>query len=210
MNNQTVIHWTLEIENTTASIAERCLCYRWLHDRCQKKYSSLNSYLTIPTIVLSTLSGVGSVGSASLFNGATWSNLLIGFISILVGILNTINNYFAYAKRSEGHRISSITYAKIYENLRIELSLPRSERISASLILNTIRTETERLNEISPQIPDDIIKEFQIKFKDNKDVSRPEITNGLDPIEVNRESYHTRVENIINNVISPIKIGLEV
>lgn len=208
MENQNTIHWTNEIEDTVASIAERCLCYRWLHDRCQKKYGNMNTYLSIPTIILSTLSGVGSVGSASLFNGADWSNLVIGFVSITVGVLSTINNYFSYAKRAEGHRISSITYAKIYENLRIELSLPRTERISASLILDNIRTETERLNEISPQIPDDIIKDFQERFKDNSDVSRPEITNGLDAIQVNRHEAELTPKREIKN-LSDIKIRFQ-
>jgi hypothetical protein len=59
-------------------------------------------------------------------------------------------------------------------------------------MLKIIREQLERLAEISPQIPDQIITMFNDKFHDQKNVSKPEITNGLDPIHVyveNSESF---------------------
>jgi hypothetical protein len=47
-----------------------------------------------------------------------------------------------------------------------------------------MREQLERLAEISPQIPESIISQFNDKFHDQKNVSKPEITNGLDPIRV--------------------------
>ena len=58
-------------------------------------------------------------------------------------------------------------------------------------MLKIIREQLERLNEISPQIPDVIIAQFNEKFHDQKDVSKPEITNGLDPIQVYVENSET-------------------
>jgi len=98
--------------------------------------------------------------------------------------MNTVSNYFGFAKRSEAHRIAGATYAKIHKFILIELSLPRRERMDAASALKIIREQVERLNEISPQIPDAIIAIFNEKFHDQKDVSKPEITNGLDPILV--------------------------
>ena len=51
-------------------------------------------------------------------------------------------------------------------------------------MLKIIREQLERLAETSPQIPEPIIALFNEKFHDQKNVSKPEITNGLDPIHV--------------------------
>ena len=85
-----------------------------------------------------------------------------------------------------------MTYAKIHKFIVIELSLPRKERMKAKDMLKIIREQLERLAEISPQIPETIITMFNEKFHDQTNVSKPEITNGLDPIHVyveNSESF---------------------
>lgn len=52
-------------------------------------------------------------------------------------------------------------------------------------MLKAVRDETQRLEETSPQIPDVVIREFKKKFGDTTpEVTKPEITNGLDPIYV--------------------------
>jgi hypothetical protein len=51
--------------------------------------------------------------------------------------------------------------------------------------ISDLNTCIERLGEISPQIPDAVIQLFNAKFeKTTPDISKPEITNGLDPIHV--------------------------
>lgn len=67
----------------------------------------------------------------------------------------------------------------------IELALPRDERLNPNDMLKMVRDQMDRLHETAPQIPDSIIADFRDKFADNTpEVSKPEITNGLDPIEV--------------------------
>jgi len=52
-------------------------------------------------------------------------------------------------------------------------------------MLKIVRDQCDRLQETSPQIPDQIISEFKKKFGDSTpDLKKPEITNGLDPIFV--------------------------
>jgi hypothetical protein len=173
------------LERIISDEGERSLCYSWLHSKSEKWYSKLNTYLTLPVILMSTIAGAGSIGTQSLFNGAGSANIAIGCLSLSVATLNTISSYFSWAKRSESHRIAGTTYAKIYRFILIELALPRSERISAKDMLKIVREQCDRLQETSPQIPDNIINEFKAKFaKSTPDVKKPEITNGLDPIMV--------------------------
>jgi hypothetical protein len=57
-------------------------------------------------------------------------------------------------------------------------------------MLKVIREQLERLAETSPQVPEDSIKAFNLKFEHSTpDISKPEITNGLDPIIVYGETH---------------------
>ena len=180
-----IISWNSQLERVISDEGERSLCYSWLHSKSEKWYSKLNTVLTLPVIVLSTIAGAGSIATQSLFNGSGSANVIIGCISLSVATLNTIGSYFSWAKRSESHRIAGITYAKIYRFILIELALPRSERMGAKEMLKIVREQCGRLQETSPQIPDIIIDEFKNKFgTTTPDVKKPEITNGLDPILV--------------------------
>jgi hypothetical protein len=51
--------------------------------------------------------------------------------------------------------------------------------------MKTVSEQIQRLNEIQPQVPDYVIREYNIKFKDEPStISRPEITNGLVDIKI--------------------------
>ena len=179
------IRWNSQIERIIAEEGERALCYSWLHGKSEKQYSRYNNYITLPTIVLSTIAGTASIGSQTLFNDATASSIGVGVISLTVGILNTVSTHFGWAKRAESHRLSGVNYSKIHRFIVIELSLPRDERIAAQDMLKVVREQLDRLQETSPQIPDSVINKFKKMFgSTTPDLSKPEITNGLDPIEV--------------------------
>jgi len=179
------IRWNSQIERIIAEEGERALCYSWLHGKSEKQYSRYNNYITLPTIVLSTVAGTASIGSQTLFNNAAASSIGVGIISLTVGILNTVSTHFGWAKRAESHRISAVNYSKIHRFIVIELSLPRCERMAAHDMLKVVREQLDRLQETSPQVPDPIIAAFKKMFgSTTPDLSKPEITNGLDPIEV--------------------------
>lgn len=64
------------------------------------------------------------------------------------------------------------------------MGLPREERQEPAVLLKLIRDEYDRLQEISPLLPPEIVKEFQTKFKEETDISKPEETNGLEQITI--------------------------
>ena len=179
------ITWNSQLERILSDEGERSLCFQWLHTKAEKRYTKLNTYLSLPVIVLSTLAGASSIGSQSLFADSHAASIGIGAISLTVATMNTVAGFFGWSKRSEAHRIAGITYGKIYRFILIELALPRHERMAPKDMLKVVRDQCDRMHETSPQIPDPIIHEFRIRFSDNTpDVKKPEITNGLDPIVV--------------------------
>ena len=211
------IKWNSQLEKVLSKEAERCMCYSVLHRESESRYSSLNNYIALPCIVLSTVAGASSVGSSSLFGDAQIASVVIGGGSIFVGILNTFGSYFNWARRSESHKSSSVQYGKLHRFLMIELSLPRSSRMNARDLLKTMRDQIDRLFETSPAIPEPIIKLFKVKYGETTDISRPEIANGLDPVivyDVTEDETATpeiipkpeiKIEFIPSNPIKPIK-----
>ena len=179
------VSWHSQLERVISDEGERCLCFSWLHGKSQKMFSKLNTMISIPVIIMSTIAGSASIGSTNLFSNATLAGVSIGAVSLMVGVLNTISSYFGWAKRSEAHRIAAVTYEKVYRFILIELAMPREERMVARDMLKVVRDQCDRLQETSPQIPDQIISEFKKRFGDSTpDLKKPEITNGLDPIFV--------------------------
>jgi hypothetical protein len=186
------ITWNSQLERILSDEGERSLCFQWLHTKSEKRYTKLNTYLSLPVIILSTLAGAGSIGSQSLFTDSHAASIGIGAVSLTVATMNTVAGFFGWAKRSEAHRIAGITYGKIYRFILIELALPRHERMAPKDMLKVVRDQCDRMHETSPQIPDTVIHEFRDRFSTTTpDVKKPEITNGLDPIVVHGSEMAT-------------------
>jgi len=181
--------WAKEQENLMAEWADKAGCYRWLHDRCEKNFSSLNMSITIPVIILSTLTGTANFALGSFIppDNPTLKNYVgagIGVVSIFAGILTTLGNFLRYAQGSEAHRVAGISWGKFQRQIAVELAINPIERIDAMDFLKICRAELDRLIEQSPPIPDAIIAEFEREFKNQPDIKKPEICHGLE---------HTRV-----------------
>lgn len=205
------LHYNSHLEELIASEAEKALALRWLHDQSEKRYSQLNTYIAIPVICISTLAGTASIGQDTLFGGDKSAPIVIGLMSLTVSVLNVVSNFFAWAKRSEGHRISSINYGKLHRWISIELALPREQRVPAKHFLKEIRSQIDRLNETSPPIPQVIIDMFQLKMKNVKsNVTLPEICNDLKNVEVYRGKNNEEPEESDSDSDSIITVESEV
>jgi hypothetical protein len=181
--------WTKEQENLMAEWSDKAGCYRWLHDRCEKKYSQLNMFITIPVIILSTLTGTANFAldgfiPADNQDMKKYAQAGIGAVSIFAGILTTLGNFLRFAQGSESHRVAGISWGKFQRQIAVELAIHPNERIDAMDFLKICRAEMDRLIEQAPPIPDDIIKEFLKEFKDKKEIKRPEVVGGLEHTHV--------------------------
>jgi hypothetical protein len=193
------IHWSEQLEDLIAQEGEKCRGLAWIHQKAEQVTSRNNTCIQIPVIVLSTLAGTASVGSASLFVGTSseFSNILIGFVSIAVGVLNTVGNYFSFARKAEAHRIAHLHYSKLFSWVSIELALPRGERMAPENMLKQLRESMDRLAETTPSVTQDILDRFNKEFKDYTDVAKPAETNGLSRIKVFRHNMMNTARSII-------------
>lgn len=202
------VSWNPALEKLIAEEAERCAGLSWLHNECEQYFSSKTNWIALPVIILSTANGFLSGSSQIIFSNQTASSIGIGVVSLFAGVLSTIGSYFAWARRTEAHKISSLQYQKISKFLTIELSLPTKERIQAKDILKITREQIERLMEISPSIPKFILNTYKDNFSDYKDIAHPEVIAGLKKVFINTSIYsegHYRSEKSDRNEIIQVK-----
>jgi hypothetical protein len=190
-----VIRWSNQLEIIIAQEGEKCRGLAWIHQHAETISSTQNNYIQIPSIILSTLTGAASISAPSLFGSSSdTATKVLGFVSIGIGVINTLGNYFAFARKSEAHHIAYLHYSKLFTWISLELALPREERMSADEMLKTLRREMERLAETTPLPPDKLLQSFARKFKE-EDVSKPAETNGLAKVNIYRAEIATpRIE----------------
>jgi hypothetical protein len=181
------ISWTNRLEEYFASTGEKAAGLAWVHKRAEAIYSNRRTYIDLPVIIGSGVIAFLNAGSSSLFPDQRIASTALGVGSLFMGILNSFGTYFGWSKRAEGHRISAIHYSKLYRFIIVELSLPRQERMSPHDLLKYVKDQYDRLAEISPMVPEIVIHEFQRKFKNDKDISKPEETNGLHKIDIYKD-----------------------
>ena len=183
------IEWSIENELMLVEWCDIAQCYRWLNQRSHRAYSIYHAWFTIPTITLSTITGTASFAQSTLpIEYQTYAQMAIGTTNILVGVLNTIQQYLKISELRESHRIASIAWDKYSRNIRIELSKAPMERMDAAHFLKLSRQEYDRLMESSPSIPLSITKEFKRTFSGKPgsdkqkifdDLKKPDICDSL-------------------------------
>ena len=189
------IHWTEMLEEYFASTGEKAHCLSWCHKQAEAMYSKRKTWIDLPVIVISGVTGFLSAGSTTMFDDPKTSSVALGVASLFVSVLNTAGSYYGWAKRSEGHRISAIHYARLYRFISVELSLPRDERMDPSNFLKYVKDQYDRLQEISPLLPPEVIADFSKKFANEKEISKPEEANGLEKITVFRNDIDLNVSD---------------
>jgi hypothetical protein len=192
------ISWTTQLEEHFASTGEKAHCLSWCHKKCEEKYSRLRTLIDLPVICLSSVCGFLQIGSTQMFSDSNASAIGLGLLSLFVGLLSATQTYFKWAARAEAHRISAIQWSRLYRHLSIEMNIPRTERKAAEVLLKDTQQTYDRLQEISPLIPPDIILDFKKQFGKEKDISKPEETNGLEKITIYTENPMKKIESFLS------------
>lgn len=181
--------WTKELEGLIADWADKAACYRWMHGKTSVIYARRDRFFNIPIIILSGVTAGANFALGSIFEptdveNKKWAQLGLGGASLVTGIVQTLMNFYRYAQLSEAHRVAGVSWGKFNRLLCIEMNLHPDERMEAFNFLKMFRTELDRLIEQSPEIPEQVVKDFNSIFKNTPEVVKPEITGILN---------HTRI-----------------
>lgn len=187
------VEWAKDHETILVEWADKAMCYRWLHTRAHSMYTKLNTWYTIPVIIISTLTGTANFAQERI--PLEYQNLFVmtvGGFNILAGIITTIQQFLKITQLNEAHRVSSIAWDKFYRNIKIELAKHPYERMDVTHMLKISKEEFDRLIETSPVVPEKIITRFKTAFRKTETyatISKPEVCDELVSTERYRNSW---------------------
>jgi len=178
--------------------------YRLLHDRAFREFQVKSYGLTIPVIILSTLSGTASFTIQSFpVSLQTYVPMVIGGVNICVGIIQTVSQFLRVNELTESHRVASISYGKFSRNIVTELSLPPKGRTYNGIdFVQVCRTEMDRLIEQSPIIPMYLLKNFESN-KDFINITKPDVLKISNIIEY-KPSEEEKVVELMANIADKV------
>ncbi len=198
--------WLEEDELILKQWSDISLCYKWMHSQAYEKYRRIFLSMTIPVIIISTITGTANFAQEQLPESFRSSFLMIvGSLNIIVGIISTIMQFIKVNELKEGFNMSIKNWDKYHRNIQLELMKNRDNRTAKNTMLEFAKKEFDRLIDLSPEIPSDVIKRFQVKFKDNE-LFKPDICDNLSPTIV----YHKKADEVVLTVDSQASQILEI
>ena len=110
--------WSDEISALLSQWGEISLCYGWLHNYSQRKYKTKYHRMSIPIIVLSTLTGTANFADSYVPVGFKQGfSACVGGLNIFCGILGTLMSFLKYAEIYEAHRIAAPAASDVASNV---------------------------------------------------------------------------------------------
>lgn len=177
--------WETEQENLLKDWAEKARYYAWMHHESHHYYNRLTNRLTIPLIVISTITSslnftmVGYENSKSDVISIGFP-LSMGLLSMITAVLSASLKTFKTTEMATEHFTMYKHFNSLFRNITLDLSLPAIHRKEPQETCNVYRYDFDRLINESPTIPNQIVKKFnkEFPFVQNK----PEITNDFGKI----------------------------
>lgn len=205
------LKWTDQVENILIGWADKAIVYKWFHQNSCKRYKKLNYGFTIPCVILSTILASATFALSGDSKMITAEHMIyaqygLGGVNILIGILQTLQNFFKFAQNSEAHDSVSKQWYKFYRIINTELNLARNKRRDADEFMKYARNEFDRLIELSPSISTKLIEEFKKKFNNIADLELPDICDVIQHTksyrleDVEEEDENNAVDSILKNI----------
>ena len=179
--------WCEKQENLLVRWAEKAAGYRWLHNHARLFYKKQHDYLSYPSIVIASITGVGGFAvlnpsgnedtSVDMKNRIIIIQYFFAFLNVLGGILTSISKFSQSANLAEAHSAMCVQYSKFYRNIDMELSLDVQHREDVVDFVQKARLEYDRLLDDAPDIPAISIQAFNMEFPEKE--NKPDVCNGL-------------------------------
>ena len=175
--------WHVQQEKILKSWGEAAACYRYMRYQAYCSYKNLSMKFTIPLIIVSTVTGTANFAQETFPPSVQpFVPSAIGGLNLITAIATTIMQFLKINELMEGHRVASVQYGKVSRTIRLELTLPLTERtLSGTNMIENMRTEYDRLIEQSPNVPQKMIDAFEREFPDDNVFFKPEIMH-IQPI----------------------------
>ena len=197
--------WSMYNEELLAEWSDVAQCYKWMHMQAHKDYVILHTRYTIPSIILSTVTGAASFATLNFKPAVTfYASIVIGTVNIFIGMLSAIQQYLQIAEFKEAHIAASVSWDKLARSIKIELAKRPGERMDPKHFIKMSRSELDRLMESSPIILQSVVDRFFQTFAGDPDsidrelfdkLNKPDICNSIISINITRRKWFGDIES---------------
>jgi hypothetical protein len=197
--------WTEDDDVILKEWVDKSACFKWLHEKSYKKYKKSYLKFMIPVIIISTLTGAANFALERIPDQVyqSYAQLVVGTFNIVAAIISTVSQFLKTAELKEGHNIAAKSWDKFNRLLKIELQRSPNERTNKREIFSFSVREYDRLVEISPDIPNDIINEFKDLYQDSLDLIKPEIAGYIVSSKVyEKKISHNHIEDGLFDIVT--------
>lgn len=181
--------WTPNLENLVKTWALQSALQREMHSASAKKFKTLSGRITIPLIMLTTLTSVGSFGAVDSEQYKIWM-YVTGALNLFAAFLASTLKYLKPDEKCSTHMRISKLYDSFYREIVIQLSLSPEERDNAEQFIQIVKEKLERLMNDSPIISDDVSSRILTKHNIKQPDDFKIVIHGREP---SYEKSHIRV-----------------
>jgi hypothetical protein len=177
--------WDMSTEYLMKSWGEKAGGLRWLHFQAAKKWKQISDRLTLPVILLSTITGVANFGATNTSNPEIWMYTL-GSLNILTALFASVKQFYNPDMKCQLHRDVGKQFGSFFRQMSLELGVSRAERRPCPEILSWARLEFDRLQLDAPPINGEIISQFNKIF--SQIPNKPDIVSDNFHVEIYSET----------------------
>lgn len=169
MNNNV---WNNKIEEILEIQKQKCISYKWMHERESNRLAYVNTVFNYLAIILSfTVATVGIVDASEASKANTQYNQIINIVrpilAVSLGTFSALQEKMKYEKNSELHRISANRYNMLFNNIDRMLSLDTVMRNNVKDYFKWATENYDSLYESSPDVSSSTMKAFEQKYNIN-------------------------------------------
>ena len=176
--------WDGPTEAEVASYGEKSLGYHWIHYASALYFSTLNSFISISTIVSS---GITTAATASSMSPGEYSRtgLMVTFsvlttLSAISTILASVSRFLKAGENYEKHLNTAIQFSNMANEIKMEMSFKPEDRTHSKEFVEKLYSEYNKILSDAPTPPTHIVERFkkEVIEKNKSDIAIPEIANG--------------------------------
>jgi hypothetical protein len=140
------IPWDPSIENMLAKWCDEAKCFEWMHSEAHNEYDVKAKGLVIASNIVTAVAGLSNVIAGGYEINGFQLAWVFGSLSIVISILNMIQEKMAYSTMAAYCRQYSTTWGIIRRKIEEELALPSSSRKNCGTFLQSIRQDTNQVS----------------------------------------------------------------
>ena len=181
--------WDDSIEKLLQKYCDEAKTREFLHRKAYYRYKKLTTCFQLPVIILSAIAGSMTFLSKGYPTAEEIITNSTAGISVLVSIIAAVGSYLKLGETKSKHEIAEVSWQNFFNGIKHELNLRRELRTNPEDYIQDVKTNYDRLFEISPICNQGLIRKVKKQMHANAtpEFQLPNYMNGWEHTHVYKE-----------------------